>query len=442
MFALSIVMLCGAVGLSIDGARVYGAKQKLQAVVDSAVLAAARRAISDSNSDNIAETFTRFVAASLTEGEIQLRSNAPDVSVPRRIAAELVADVPTILMPVLGFETVEIRARSVAEFGFTKLEIALALDNTGSMSGAKLDALKASANRLVDNLLDRAPEDGDIRVALVPFAQYVNVGMENRHAAWIDVRDDYSENAEWCGDVTPIISSSNCSTVTYTYYQDGVAKTGTYQQCDNVYGPTTYQCTPYTNTYTWSGCVGSRATPLNIQDGSYGTRVPGVLNANCPSRIQPLTSSRTDLTSAIDGMTAVGETYVPSGLMWGWRALSTSAPFDESAGERTDADGNKISKVLILMTDGENTKSPTYPKHDGTDVATANQLTTQSCDAIKAARVQIFTIAFDITSTPIKDLMRACASSAGNFFDAANSGQLDAAMQAIGTQLGGLRLTN
>ena len=157
MFALSIVMLCGAVGLSIDGARVYGAKQKLQAVVDSAVLAAARRAISDSNSDNIAETFTRFVAASLTEGEIQLRSNAPDVSVPRRIAAELVADVPTILMPVLGFETVEIRARSVAEFGFTKLEIALALDNTGSMSGAKLDALKASANRLVDNLLDRAP---------------------------------------------------------------------------------------------------------------------------------------------------------------------------------------------------------------------------------------------------------------------------------------------
>ena len=141
MFALSIVMLCGAVGLSIDGARVYGAKQKLQAVVDSAVLAAARRAISDGNSDNIAETFTRFVAASLTEGEIQLRSNAPDVSVPRRIAAELVADVPTILMPVLGFETVETRARSVAQFGFTKLEIALGLDNTGSMSGAELDVL-------------------------------------------------------------------------------------------------------------------------------------------------------------------------------------------------------------------------------------------------------------------------------------------------------------
>jgi hypothetical protein len=141
-------------------------------------------------------------------------------------------------------------------------------------------------------------------------------------------------------------------------------------------------------------------------------------------------------------MTAEGATYVPSGLVWGWRGLSTQAPFTESAGDRVDGEGNKINKVLILMTDGENTASPSFPGHNATDVSLANQFTTQSCEAIKADRVRIFTIAFDVTSNPIKDLLRACASSPGLFFDAADASQLDAAMQAIGSQLGGLRLTN
>jgi len=386
MFALSLVMLCGAVGLSVDGARVYGAKQKLQAAVDSAVLAAARRAMADGDTDDVNEAFARFLAASLVDPEIRVRSSAPDLSTPRRVSAQLVADVSTIFMPVLGFESVEIRVGSSATFTFTRLEIALALDNTGSMLGSKLDALKISAKRMVDDLLDKAPNPGDTRFALVPFAQYVNVGTGNRTAPWMDVPVD------------PLNA--------------------------------------------WNGCVGSRPSPLNTQDGSYGTRVPGILGVMCPSPIQPLTASRAELENAIDAMAAVGSTYIPSGLMWGWRVLSTQAPFAESAGDRVDGEGNKINKVLILMTDGENTASPSFPGHAGTDITLANQLTTQSCEAIKADRVRIFTIAFDVASDPIKDLLRACATNPGLFFDAADASQLDAAMQAIGSQLGGLRLTN
>lgn len=441
LFATSILVVVGAVGLSIDGARIYGAKQKLQTICDSAVLAAARRAIADGSTDQVVEAFQSFLAVSGIDQELSLRPSTPDTSMPKRLSAELIADMPTVIMPVLGFSTVEIRAHATAEFGFTKLEIALALDNTGSMAGAKLEALKTSANRLVDLLLDKAPEDGDIRISLVPFAQYANVGLEHRNASWIDVRSDYSETVESCGDVAPLLSSTNCRTVTYTYYQDGKPMTGSYQQCDNVYGPPVYQCTSYTNTYTWSGCVGSRAYPLNLRDDTYATRIPGLLNTACPSKIQPLTSSRATLHNSIDAMVATGETYVPSGLMWGWRTLSTLEPYTESEGDRVDANGNKISKVLILMTDGENTKSPTYPAHDGADAVLANQLTAESCSSIKAQRIQIFTIAFDVTSNPIKDLLRSCASTTGNFYDAADSGQLDAAMQAIGSHLGGLRLT-
>ncbi len=232
LFALSTLVVMGGIGLSIDGARVYNAQQRMQAVVDSAVLAAGRRAALDGNNANVEETFANFMAASPALAGIPLRPVAPDMSHPRRLSAELIADVPTVIMPILGFSTVEVRAFSSAEYGFTKLEIALALDTTGSMTGSKLEALKDSARRMVDSLLDRAREDGDVLISLVPFGQYVNVGLDNRRQSWIDVRDDYSEPAEWCGDVRPEIARSNCRMVSYSYTQDGRPMTGSYEQCD------------------------------------------------------------------------------------------------------------------------------------------------------------------------------------------------------------------
>ncbi len=436
------MMLLGTVGASIDGARVYQAQQKLQAVADSAVLAAARRAVTDGNSDQVAETFDRYVKVAGLSSEMALQAVSPDLSTPRRISASFAADVPTVMLQLLGFKSLQVEAFAAAEFGFTKLEVALALDNTASMSGGKLEALKTSARGLVDTLLDKASEDGDIRISLVPFAQYVNIGVDNRTSSWMEVPNNFTQSVETCGDVQQLLGSTNCRDVTYTYMNDGTPMTGSYQQCDNTYGPPSYQCTTTQVSHTWHGCVGSRSYPLNLQDGNYSTRIPGIMNVGCPSQVAPLTSSRSDLMAAIDGLVATGETYIPSGLMWGWRALSAIEPLGESAGEKRDANGNKISKVLILMTDGENTKSPVYPDHTGTDAQLANTLTTESCAAIKGAGIQIFTIAFEITSTPIKDLMRACATKAGHFYDAADAGQLDAAMQEIGGQLGGLRLTN
>lgn len=441
LFATSILVVVGAVGLSIDGARIYGAKQKLQTICDSAVLAAARRAIADGSTDQVVEAFQSFLAVSGIDQELSLRPSTPDTSMPKRLSAELIADMPTVIMPVLGFSTVEIRAHATAEFGFTKLEIALALDNTGSMAGAKLEALKTSANRLVDLLLDKAPEDGDIRISLVPFAQYANVGLEHRNASWIDVRSDYSETVESCGDVAPLLSSTNCRTVTYTYYQDGKPMTGSYQQCDNVYGPPVYQCTSYTNTYTWSGCVGSRAYPLNLRDDTYATRIPGLLNTACPSKIQPLTSSRATLHNSIDAMVATGETYVPSGLMWGWRTLSTLEPYTESEGDRVDANGNKISKVLILMTDGENTKSPTYPAHDGSDAALANTLTRELCREVKLAGISVYTVAFDVSDATISSLLGDCSSGPPFAYSANTITELQTAFESIGRQITAVRLS-
>jgi hypothetical protein len=442
IFALTLLVLMGGLGLSVDGARVYAAKQRMQATLDGAVLAAARRAIADNSTENVPATFDAFLSVANFDDAIRLKTIQPDFSRPRQFSATVDAEIDMTFMRILGFKALEVHAQAAAEFGFTKLEIALALDNTGSMAGAKLDALKTSAKRLVDTLLEKAANDGDVRISLVPFAQYVNVGTENRYASWMDVADDYSETKEYCADHYPVTSSGNCRTVQSTHYQDGTPVQGSYQQCDNTYGQPVYQCSTYTSHHAWQGCVGSRAYPLNIQDGTYTTRIPGLMNVSCPSRIQPLTSSRGDLTSAIDAMVASGDTYVPSGLMWGWRALTTKAPYGESAGDHSDGDGNRLNKVLILMTDGANTRSPAYPAHDGSDASLANSLTSEACNAIKGSKIQIFTIAFEVTDPAIKSLMRSCATTADRFFDASGGGGLDAAMQAISGQLGGLRLTN
>lgn len=441
IFALSLIVLVGSVGLSIDGARVYHAQLKIQAVGDAAVLAAGRRAIVEGDTNEAEATIAQFVQLSGIHNELTLRPVTTDLSAPRRIAAEFIADVPTFIMTVLGFTTVEVRAYSAAEFGITKLEVALALDTTGSMAGPKMTALKSSAERMVNTLLDTAHNPDDVRISLVPFGQYVNVGTDQRNASWLQVPNDYSTTNEWCRDEAPVISSTNCRTVTYTYYQDGTPMTGSYTQCDNTYGPAVYTCTPYTSTYTWYGCVGARNYPLNVRDADYGNRIPGIMNVGCGGRVQPLTSQRSDLRNAIDAMSATGETYIPAGVMWGLRTLTPSEPYSESAGDARDNEGNRIAKVLVLMTDGENTKSPTYPGHDGSDAAMSNQLTLEACNEAKSKRLQIFTIAFSVTSDPVKNLLRSCASRTGNFFDAADAEQLDAAMQAIAGQLGSLRLT-
>ncbi len=69
-------------------------------------------------------------------------------------------------------------------WGVKKLELALALDVTGSMaSNNKMTELKKAAKSLLTTLKGAAKKDGDIKVAIVPFAVVVNAGAANVGAA-------------------------------------------------------------------------------------------------------------------------------------------------------------------------------------------------------------------------------------------------------------------
>ncbi len=84
-------------------------------------------------------------------------------------------------------------------WGVKKLELALALDVTGSMaSNNKMTELKKAAKSLLTTLKNAAKKDGDVKVAIVPFAVVVNVGNTNVNATWLDWSDWSSASRSYC----------------------------------------------------------------------------------------------------------------------------------------------------------------------------------------------------------------------------------------------------
>lgn len=384
LLALGALTMLGAVSAGVDYSRMVTTRTELANAVDAAALAGGQanaaqaavvaRNVFDANFRNQASVVS-FRAEPFTRGEEE----------GYRVTA--VASVDMALAQTLGFSSAPVRAFSeVAASGSdADMLVSLVLDTTGSMDGAKLTSLKSSATRMVNDLFTRFKRPNQVKVAVVPFALYVNVGLGNRNASWIQGAQD----------------------TTFGFWRS-----------------------------TWHGCVGSRSFPLNVRDENYGIRVPAIMNETCARPLLPLTANRTAVVNAITALSASGSTYIPAGLMWGWATVSPREPFNEP----TDPQ-NTTKRFVVLMTDGENTATPTYPEHDGGREGTlANSLTSQICANIKNDGIEVFTIAFEVDTSTVKSLLRNCASSPDRFYDAANSTQLASAFTGIVRQMSSLRI--
>ena len=442
MFSLAVVGFIGMAGLALEYTHGSMVKSRLTAAADAAALAAAKATGTVAERKKAGED---IFFASL--GSVSGTSNHNVTITPVMANGDVTgfpvtakADMETTLGRIFGHKTIDIGAVSQANAGAQEnYEIAMVLDTTGSMSGAELATLKTAAKDLVDKLSAKSQAPDQIKFALVPFSQWVNVGLANRSATWIDVPADYTETKTVDVYTYPNKVETNCRTEQKTGYNDGVPYTYDATVCDTVLGDPVITPTEQTYNHKWNGCVGSRNYPLNTGDSSYLTRVPGLLNHWCPGEIMPLTSDMAKVKASVDAMSAYGNTYIPSGLIWGWRVLSPGAPFNETAKGGT----TKVNQVMIVMTDGANTKSPQYPDHWGTDTVLANDLTKETCANIKkdGGGIQVFTIAFEVTDVAIKTILQNCASSPANYFDASDATKLTAAFSKIADQLAALHLS-
>ncbi|MCA3624503.1 MAG: hypothetical protein IOC52_10030 [Methylobacterium sp.] len=464
IFALSSVGLIGVTGLAVDYARGSQAKSSLFFAADSAALAGARLVGTAAEREEAAR---QVFEANLNQSEHDLTKVAmkPENIVKDgrnygfRVTAS--ADIPTTMSRILGHQDLSVSTFAEA-IGVltTPTEVVLALDTTFSMTGWKIATLKDAATKLMDDLKPLALDPDKLKFGIVPFGQYVNIGVSNRNQPWMDVPPDSSTPTTSCKMEKQVIGWTNCKQVWVppqpakppgTCFNDGVpfscggspAKAGFFQnQCDPVYGPDKEVCKTWTTTAKWNGCAGSRNYPLNTQDGSYGTRIPGLMNITCGTEILDLTTDATLAKARIQALTPNGETYIPAGLIWAWRMLSPQAPLSNAA-TRTSAE--PVRKFLILMTDGLNTKSPSYPTHNGSNGALSNQLVKETCKNIsndKANAITIYSVAFDVNDVPTKELLKTCAlDTGGQFFDAKNSADFLAAFSKIGMNISELRLT-
>jgi len=583
MWALMGTVLIGLVGLTVDFTRAQAIRNAMQNAADGAALVAerssnlsmgARTAAARAFFD--AEVGDMVSNVSFNVTQLQDGGHRVDASMPMPMSlARIINDTPWTL-------AVASEAQANAS---PPIEVALVLDNTGSMSN-DMQALRDAASDLADDLLAL---DGDtVRVALVPFVAQVNIGNQAAHLAWIDQAGQAAYNGEILEDRSIAYRTwqssfggncQNLSTVPFTGYSGPYQITwrrGDASVLGSLFGSSGGQntrCYAWTpsdgidhlrlfdliSNEDWKGCVEARPEPYDVNDAAPNTGTPDTMfvpffwmdtvdgisglssansyiadsqgnitgatmssrmasgtttsgeraqaqmfnpfkyrnntasldttapttrgpNRGCPTPIVPLTSNSGTMQSAIAAMQHWngGGTNQAEGLAWGWRVLSPGAPFTE--GEAFNAARDNVRKVIVLMSDGENTNVGSDPVLDsdysaynhlgvwtdlsdggllgqlvggilrgilppqyrrnitssGSYVTYVNNRQRQVCDNIKNAGIEIYVVRFRNGDDSV---MRYCASGNDHYFSANSASELAQAFDAIGTGIGALRLT-
>ncbi len=390
--ALLAIPLMVAAGAAIDYASVTRKDYNLQEAIDAAALAAAQE-VRNKSLPEVQQLAKDFINIHIPQEQAaDIESISVEIGSDRkRLSISVNAKHDTTLLRVVGILQVPYAPDTSAAIPTKSLEVALVLDTTGSMSlDGKIEALRSSASRFVEDTLKLNEEKQRVKIGLVPFARHVNVGASRAGDSWLSIE---ANNA-----------SAN-----------------------------------------WSGCVGSRAYPQNLQDSGYdNNQVPGILTNDCATAITPLTNDEVRLKNEIIGLVASGSTYIPSGLTWGLRVLSSAFPYAQGAGI-SQVRKNNVNKVMVLMSDGENQSSinrnrPNY--HNGSDLEQANRYTQEACDRIKSRGIEIYTIGFgrNIPNATL-DLLQECSTNGENFYRPVDAIELSETFIEITDKIKTLHLT-
>jgi hypothetical protein len=359
-------------------------------------------------------------------------------------------------MRVFGRDRMEVASRTVIERQTTGMELALVMDNTGSMWGSEpgtnlnntpFKAMQNAALDLVNIIFSGQEELENLWVSLVPYAAEVNIG--NGRTGWLKSTDRVFTN------------------------------------------PGSYGSDP------WKGCVMARATPLDQGDTPPTTNAnkftsffyasnttdnnwPGYAtsytdrnnakgpNLGCGPSITPLTSLKSTIVAGINNMKpwSRGGTAGNLGLSWGWRTLSPrwrglwggSTPSTHPLDYGTPL----MEKVVVILTDGQNEfYKPTSLPSDYTAYGRVNAAgpvglaaasigagrnildarMAETCEDMKDEGVRIYTITFGGTpDTQARNLFRACATTPALYYHAPDNATLASVFRAIGGQLANLRI--
>lgn len=418
-----IPVLIAAAGMAVDITRVYDARVRLSAALDDAALAVAATASTPASQ---AMTPTALQAELNNQLTQYLMANYPSSAIGRNVSATMsdptqpvinlaaTATIDMTFMKILNFPSVTINVANQVTKGIMGLELALVLDNTGSMMcgdadistditqcsqgvpPSHMDTLRTDAQQIIDTLFQKSADPTKLKIALVPYVTSVNIGPAlgaslntyvpmNGSGGYNDYKGNVIKDAngnnitydstqsqtstEWLGCVVePTTSGEDTSgngpditepTGGWTASTMGSAWTPYWWKSGN-----SSSFTGSNNTWIYtSGPSGNKTTHVGAQfvevdNGDYATDSNGAYyksygpNLGCPKPLVRLTNDQATLDAAAASMAsrANSGTLIHIGMIWGWRALSPNPPFADGQPYNTPS----WVKAVVLETDGQN----------------------------------------------------------------------------------------
>ncbi|MFM0170822.1 TadE/TadG family type IV pilus assembly protein [Paraburkholderia sediminicola] len=464
MFAVSIVLMLMALLGGIDTVRFHLAQSRLQYSLDAAAIGAGgelRLLSANATSADIAQWksdalayFTANMPANYLGSSFDPKSftvaltGAPSTGQYVTMSAQL--KLPLVSAGLLKLGSILIPgSNQTVRTTRSNLEVALVLDNTGSMiEDGKITALIASSKALVKEMFNSTSASSNSYMGIVPFATTVNVGNTATTRKWMSS----TAPADWAGTGFSWSNWGGC-TIEPRASSGNLLLTPT--------NPATHPFKPYYykyegKIYNW-GCVSHPATFLT----SNTTTLNNALNALKPPKYS---------------------TVIPEGLLWGWRMLSPlwkgSAGWGHATLPQDPASNPYLTRVVVLLSDGGNevitawdpsdvadypdaihyngmsginrkdippygtTDSGTVKNYMGSPVDLDN-MQTALCTAMKKDGIIIYTIRYGGTDTNDPNaakVMTHCASSPENAFDSPDPSQLQNIFSTISGSLSELRL--
>ena len=394
LFGLALVPLIGLAGGAVDFAHRANVRADLQTSADAAALAVAR-SLQSSQLLPGDEGWEEAKANAITLGNSMFDADFSVAGIEGRpefiidgthVRVDASVGIKTSFLGIIGIET--LAADAAAEVGIPdpiSVEMVFVLDYSKSMEESDKYVRMSNAVR---GFIDKVGTERGARtkVGIVPFSEFVLADVRGR-----DVRGTPTADQN--------VAMRNCLS---------------------------------NRDYPYSATNG---TPLFAQAGS---RWPGVATseAKCATyaagglAIRDLSADFAGLSSAIEAMRPVGLTNISLATEMGWHVLSPNQPFENAT---TPTKARPIKRVLVMLTDGEQTVTAMGPGGD-VSISGADETTLELCRGMAADDVHVFTIAYDLEVESAKTLLANCASSPGNFHEA-TTGDINSVFQDIYDQI-------
>lgn len=463
-FAIMMAMVLGVLTLSagyaINLAQLYNVRSSLRQALDAAVTSTARDITTgiidlEDARDWVALFLEANGGSTSIEGEKFVLDGLSIDRAAGTVAAEAYVDV-ALYFPLFGTPNERrVRSMSAAIYSDKKIEVVMMLDVTGSMEKKgnkdKIGDLRKAATNAVNALLaDQDPKKPRVRVALVPYASGVNAG---------ELSSNIYAQTSAASNVPPVAGSKLLKDKTG---KDALPDFSTYKDIVADAFPRPDTCTTERKDRDGNADL-TAAGPETIRTDKNGKQYYALVNRDsrmsgtgmnaCPAaKVIPLTADTATLLGAIGKFKANGYTAGAIGVQWAYYMLSPtwiSAVKGAGLGDGPAAhNARKLSKVAILMTDGEFNTSfvggSEVNEQGGKSRSTAQNL----CSNMKADGIEIFTIGFDLgnNETAAKAVLKNCASkdtsAVKHYHEASTGADLDNAFKEIIRNIERLALTH